>query len=59
MQFGDNNDGMSLFPFPDDKNRALMAINNEYTNYQYLFLTAASRSRPRTCARPRPAKGCQ
>ena len=37
VQFGDNNDGMSLFPFPDDKNRALMAINNEYTNYQYLF----------------------
>jgi len=37
MQFGDNNDGMSLFPFPDDNNRALMAINNEYTNYRYLF----------------------
>jgi len=37
MQFGDNNDGMSLFPFPGDNNRALMAINNEYTNYRYLF----------------------
>ena len=37
QQFGDNNDGMSLFPFPDDDNRALMAINNEYTNYRYLF----------------------
>ncbi|SFW35804.1 PhoX family phosphatase [Pseudomonas sp. NFACC04-2] len=37
VQFGDNNDGMSLFEFPDDKNRALMAINNEYTNYRYLF----------------------
>ncbi|MGH8380680.1 PhoX family protein [Pseudomonas sp.] len=37
LQFGDNNDGMSLFPFPDDDNRALMAINNEYTNYRYLF----------------------
>ncbi|MFD2640490.1 PhoX family protein [Pseudomonas japonica] len=36
-QFGDNNDGMSLFPFPGDENRALMAINNEYTNYRYLF----------------------
>lgn len=36
-QFGDNNDGMSFFPFPDDPNRALMAINNEYTNYRYLF----------------------
>ncbi|WP_210641545.1 MULTISPECIES: PhoX family phosphatase [unclassified Pseudomonas] len=37
MQFGDNNDGMSLFPFPGDNDRALMAINNEYTNYRYLF----------------------
>jgi len=37
MQFGDNNDGMSLFPFPGEDNRALMAINNEYTNYRYLF----------------------
>ena len=37
VQFGDNNDGMSLFPFPDDKHRALMAINNEYTNYRYLY----------------------
>ncbi len=37
LQFGDNNDGISLFPFPGDENRALMAINNEYTNYRYLF----------------------
>ncbi|MBM3108214.1 PhoX family phosphatase [Pseudomonas sp. V1] len=37
VQFGDNNDGMSLFPFPGDENRALMAINNEYTNYRYLY----------------------
>jgi hypothetical protein len=37
VQFGDNNDGMSLFEFPDDRNRALMAINNEYTNYRYLY----------------------
>ncbi|MGE6386669.1 PhoX family protein [Pseudomonas sp. NPDC078416] len=41
LQFGDNNDGMSLFTFPGDKpdtaSRALMAINNEYTNYRYLF----------------------
>ncbi|ROM78847.1 transcriptional initiation protein Tat [Pseudomonas brassicacearum] len=37
VQFGDNNDGMSLFPFPGDNNRSLMAINNEYTNYRYLF----------------------
>lgn len=59
VQFGDNNDGMSLFPFPGDNNRALMAINNEYTNYRYLFPTVASRSRPKTCARPRPAKGCR
>ncbi|MFJ2332447.1 PhoX family protein [Pseudomonas helleri] len=37
VQFGDNNDGMSLFAFPDDPNRALLAINNEYTNYRYLY----------------------
>jgi len=37
VQFGDNNDGMSLFAFADDPNRALMAINNEYTNYRYLY----------------------
>ena len=37
VQFGDNNDGMSLFAFPGDNQRALMAINNEYTNYRYLF----------------------
>jgi secreted PhoX family phosphatase len=35
QQFGDNTDGMSLFPISD--NRAVMAINNEYTNYEYLF----------------------
>lgn len=34
-QFGDNTDGMSLFPLSG--NRALMAVNNEYTNYQLLF----------------------
>ena len=37
VQFGDNNDGMSLFEFPGEKDRALMAINNEYTNYRYLY----------------------
>jgi secreted PhoX family phosphatase len=34
-QFGDNTDGMSLFPLSD--NRALIAVNNEYTNYLLLF----------------------
>ncbi|MGY3572437.1 PhoX family protein [Vibrio paucivorans] len=34
-QFGDNTDGMSLFPISD--NRAVIAVNNEYTNYEYLF----------------------
>ncbi|WP_114785302.1 PhoX family protein [Vibrio tetraodonis] len=34
-QFGDNNDGMSLFPITKD--RAVLAVNNEYTNYEYLF----------------------
>ena len=37
VQFGDNNDGMSLFAFPGEPDRALMAINNEYTNYRYLY----------------------
>src|SRR5690606_36543730 len=31
------NDGMSFFPFADDADRALMAINNEYVNYRYLL----------------------
>lgn len=34
-QFGDNTDGMSFFPLSDD--RALLAVNNEYTNYKLLF----------------------
>ncbi|MCG9681694.1 PhoX family phosphatase [Vibrio sp. Isolate23] len=34
-QFGDNTDGMSLFPITKD--RAVIAVNNEYTNYEYLF----------------------
>ncbi|MGB0733783.1 MAG: PhoX family protein, partial [Pontibacterium sp.] len=34
-QFGDNTDGMSIFPLSED--RALLAVNNEYTNYQLLF----------------------
>jgi len=35
QQFGDNNDGMSCFPL--SANRALMVVNNEYTNQEYLF----------------------
>lgn len=35
QQFGDNTDGMSLFPISDG--RAVLAVNNEYTNYEYLF----------------------
>ncbi|EEO01501.1 TPA: PhoX family phosphatase [Vibrio cholerae] len=34
-QFGDNTDGMSFFPISED--RGVLAINNEYTNYEYLF----------------------
>lgn len=34
-QFGDNTDGMSLFPLSEQ--RALLAVNNEYTNYALLF----------------------
>jgi secreted PhoX family phosphatase len=35
QQFGDNTDGMSCFPL--SANRALMVVNNEYTNHEYLF----------------------
>ncbi|RDE24447.1 PhoX family phosphatase [Motiliproteus coralliicola] len=35
LQFGDNTDGMSLFPLSDD--RAVLAVNNEYTNNDLLF----------------------
>ncbi|MEL6115040.1 PhoX family phosphatase [Photobacterium sp. SP02] len=34
-QFGDNTDGMSFFAVSED--RGVLAINNEYTNYEYLF----------------------
>ena len=34
-QFGDNTDGMTFFPLSED--RALLAVNNEYTNYKLLF----------------------
>lgn len=34
-QFGDNTDGMSFFPLSGDC--ALLAVNNEYTNYKLLF----------------------
>lgn len=33
--FGDNTDGMSLFPL--DTNRAILAVNNEYINPELLF----------------------
>ncbi|BDU36957.1 PhoX family protein [Vibrio nigripulchritudo] len=35
MQFGDNNDGMTFFPLSDT--RAVLAVNNEYTNNEYLY----------------------
>ena len=35
LQFGDNTDGMSVFPLSND--RAILAVNNEYTNYEFLF----------------------
>ncbi|MFP6849801.1 MAG: PhoX family phosphatase [Pseudomonas sp.] len=37
-QFGDNNDGMSFFPWPGNPDRALLAINNEYVNYAYFLV---------------------
>lgn len=35
LQFGDNNDGMTFFPLSDE--RAVLAVNNEYTNNEYLY----------------------
>lgn len=35
LQFGDNNDGMSLIALSED--RAILAVNNESTEYGYLF----------------------
>ena len=35
LQFGDNNDGMSLFPITAD--RVLLAVNNESTNLEFLY----------------------
>ncbi|MDG2125908.1 MAG: DUF839 domain-containing protein [Verrucomicrobiales bacterium] len=37
LQMGDNTDGMALFPVGDKGDRAVLAINNEYTNYGNLF----------------------
>ncbi len=34
-QFGDNNDGMSFFAIDD--RTAILAINNEYCNYEHMF----------------------
>jgi secreted PhoX family phosphatase len=56
VQFGDNNDGMSLFPFPNDANRALMAINNEYTNYRYLYAHGGA---PKSAAEVHKALACE
>ncbi len=35
QQFGDNTDGMSLFTLDDD--RAVLAVNNEYINPEFIF----------------------
>ncbi|WP_249679416.1 PhoX family protein [Pseudomonas abieticivorans] len=55
-QFGDNNDGMSLFPFPGEPDRALMAINNEYTNYRYLYAHGGA---PQSAEEVRKALACE
>ncbi|NWC00590.1 PhoX family phosphatase [Pseudomonas gingeri] len=57
VQFGDNNDGMSLFPFPGDDNRALMAINNEYTNYRYLYAHGGQPQSPEEVRKAQASEG--
>ncbi|MBA2769416.1 MAG: PhoX family phosphatase [Sporichthyaceae bacterium] len=37
MQFGYNCDYLSLMPFPDDEDRALLFSNHEYTDEQLMF----------------------
>nr|VFJ58641.1 MAG: hypothetical protein BECKFM1743C_GA0114222_102305 [Candidatus Kentron sp. FM]VFJ59529.1 MAG: hypothetical protein BECKFM1743A_GA0114220_102395 [Candidatus Kentron sp. FM]VFK12115.1 MAG: hypothetical protein BECKFM1743B_GA0114221_102245 [Candidatus Kentron sp. FM] len=49
-QFGDNNDGMTFFPIDDE--RAVLAVNHEFTNYPYLF----SRGEAMTLAEVRKAQ---
>ncbi|WP_286789234.1 MULTISPECIES: PhoX family phosphatase [unclassified Pseudomonas] len=62
LQFGDNNDGMCFFPFYNkfgriDPDRALIAINNEYTNYEYLFSDGRQPSSPDDVRKALAAEG--
>jgi secreted PhoX family phosphatase len=41
LQFGDNNDGMTFFQLSDS--RAVLAVNNEYTNNEYLYVHQGKR----------------
>jgi secreted PhoX family phosphatase len=48
-QFGDNTDGMTLFPLlkadgSEDPNRAVLAVNNEYTNNEIVIGADATRN---------------
>ncbi|MGE6294606.1 PhoX family protein [Aeromonas media] len=54
-QFGDNNDGMSFFPLGPD--RALLAVNNEYTNYEYLFADGGKALSAEAVAKAQAAHG--
>ena len=56
QQFGDNNDGMCLFDYPGDSDRALLAINNEYTNYRYLYAHGGA---PRSAEEVRKAQAAE
>jgi secreted PhoX family phosphatase len=42
LSIGDNNDGMSFFSVGPD--HAVIAVNNEYANYEYLFLSGRCNS---------------
>ncbi|WP_368177945.1 PhoX family phosphatase [Aeromonas sp. R7-1] len=54
-QFGDNNDGMSFFSLGPD--RALLAVNNEYTNYEYLFADGGKTLSAEAVAKAQAAHG--
>ena len=42
LAMGDNNDGMTYFPIAN--NHGVIAVNNEYTNYEYLFTSGKCES---------------
>ncbi len=51
LQFGENHDGMSYFALPSSKRSALLVLNHEYNNYEYLFSIHENQTAPKTSAK--------